>query len=36
MLGCDRLDIGDGALLAKPPAALRLQTFEADRSLPGV
>jgi hypothetical protein len=35
MSGCGRVDIGDSALLAKPPAALRSQTLEADCSLPG-
>jgi hypothetical protein len=33
VLGFRRVDIGDGALIAKPPAALRLQTLEADCSL---
>jgi hypothetical protein len=29
------VDISDGAPVAKPSAALRLQTIEADCSLPG-
>jgi hypothetical protein len=35
VLGFRRVGIGDGALVAKLPAALRSQTLEADCSLPG-